>query len=458
MSESSRDIPLSLQGIEKILRFLYQTKKLSSIRNISENTDISMRVVKNILLQLEKFGQVERIVEENKILPKWQITKFGIKVIKKANGIEDDIKFLSIEDELLHNIHIPHKLDELNERKNLTQEKIISKLNQIQIELSKVLGPVLNLNNPVFEDLISFSLKRIKYLRTFMINIPKSPIDLQKEIREIDEKKKATSKIETKKIYAEIVFLNSLIINQLNRISNYLNRLSQLIENQSYSSAFSITNDLREELRFITKLINLRESIKINFHVFSEEQLKQITKNELTINLLEDLIEIPMSEESKFEIIKNIVLEFIHLLNKGQKNLKDHNYEITETVPLYELYQLVLDEKPQLSITIEELEKIVNLLADKEYIPGIKKIEGSNDYYLKVVQLKPQDINEDETKLITLAIQLQKFSIADIVSETGWHIDKIREILEHLSEIGILKYSKSFLHGDQWYIVSEKKP
>ncbi|MFX1500447.1 MAG: hypothetical protein ACFFDH_05715 [Promethearchaeota archaeon] len=456
MSESSRDMPLSLQGIEKILRFLNQTKKLSSIRNISEKTDISMRVVKNILLQLEKFGQVERIVEENKVLPKWQITKFGRKVIKKANGIEDEIKFLSIEDELLHDIQIPRKLDELNDRIDLTQEKIISRLNQMQIELSKVLGPVLNLNHPVFEDLISFSLKRVKYLRTFMANIPKTPVDLHKDLKEIDEKKKTISKIDTRQIYAEIAFLNSVVINQLNRISDYLNRLSQLIENQAYSNAFSIANDLREELRFISKLINLRESIKVNSHVFSDDQLKQITRNELSMTLLEDIIEIPMNEERKIEAIKETVLEFIALLNKGQKKLKDHNYEIAEAIPLYEFHQLILDEKPHLSITIEQLEKTINLLADKGFIPGIKKIEGDEDHYLKVVQLKPQDITEDETKLISIAIQLQKFSIADLVSETDWPIDKVQKILEHLSEIGILKYSKSFLHGEQWYIVSEK--
>jgi len=456
MSETSREMPISLQGIEKILRFLKQTNKLSSIRNISEKTDISMRVVKNILLQLEKFGQVERIVEKNKVLPKWQITNFGKKVIKKANGIEDEIKFLSIEEELLHDIQIPSKLDELKERIDLTQEKIISELNQMQTELSKVLGPILNLNNPIFEDLLSFMMKRVKYLRIFMNGIPKTPVDLHKEIKEIDEKKKAISKKDTKQIYAEIAFLNSVIVNQLNRISDYLTRLSQLIDNQAYSNAFSITKDLREELRLFTKLINLRESIEVNFHIFTDDQLKQIARNELTRNLLEDIVEIPMNEESKIKAIEEAVLEFIALLNKGEKKLKDHNYEITETIPLYELHQLILDEKPQLSFTIEQLEKTINLLADKGFIPGINKIEGNEDQYLKVVQLKSQDINEDETKLISLALQLQKFSVADLVIETGWPINKVKKILERLSEIGILKYSKSFLHGEQWYVISEK--
>jgi len=452
----SRDMPISLQGIEKILRFLTQSKKLSSIRSISENTEISMRVVKNILLQLEKFGQVERIVEENKVTPKWQITKFGRKVVKKANGIEDEIRFISVEEELLHNVRIPAKIEELKDIIKTNQEKIISDLGQAQTKLSKVLGPVLNLNNPIFEDLLSFIMKRVKYLRSFMNNMPETPIDLHKGIKEVDEKKKELSKTVTKQIYAEIAFLNSIIVNQLKRISDYLTRLSQLIENNAISNAYSITKDLREELRLVTKLINLRDSVKINFHVFTDNQLKQIVKNELSINLIEDIVEIPLDEESKIKGIKEAVLEIIALLNKGERKLKDHNYEISDSIPLYELYQLILDEKPQLSFTIEQLEKTINSLADDGFIPGIKKIDGIEGQYLKIVQLKSYDIKEEEIKLISLAIQLQKFTVADIIDKTSWSINKVKQILEDLSEVGILKYSNSFLHGEQWYIISKK--
>ena len=88
-----RELPKSLQGIEIILTYLNERSRESlSIRNISENTGLSMRVTKNILLQLEKFNQIERIVEKNNILPKWKITKFGKKVIKEASGGEKDIE------------------------------------------------------------------------------------------------------------------------------------------------------------------------------------------------------------------------------------------------------------------------------------------------------------------------------------------------------------------------------
>ena len=112
----TRELPISLRGIETILLFLNKkVKTTSSIRNISEQTRLSMRVVKNILLQLEKFNQVERVTVKNNILPKWRITKFGKKVIKEAKGIENTIKFLSREDELLYRISVYESIDDLKE-------------------------------------------------------------------------------------------------------------------------------------------------------------------------------------------------------------------------------------------------------------------------------------------------------------------------------------------------------
>ncbi|TXT55049.1 MAG: hypothetical protein BAJALOKI2v1_700014 [Promethearchaeota archaeon] len=85
-SSSQRDLPISLQGIEIILRYLNQLTEnnLLSMRNISRNTDLSMRVVKNVLIQLETLNLVKRVVEKNKVLPKWGITKLGKQVINSA--------------------------------------------------------------------------------------------------------------------------------------------------------------------------------------------------------------------------------------------------------------------------------------------------------------------------------------------------------------------------------------
>jgi len=453
---TSRDLPISLQGIETILLFLNEKdKKASSIRNISEQTGLSMRVVKNILLQLERFTQVERFIEKNNILPKWRITKFGKRVIKEAKGIEKSIKFPSREDELIYGINIPDSLEGIKQVSKQKQDSIISELNTIQVELSKLLGPILNINNPVFEDLISFIIKRIKFLKTRVSNLPLDPI-ASYTIKKVGEKQRKISKQEEKDLFLEIFFFNSIILNELKRISDFNTNLSHFIENEAISNAYTLAKDLREEIRMLTSLIYQRESINVNSHILSEDDLKQLSKYKVDSKILDNIIQIPMSNDTKQETIKDVVLKFLAMLDKDEKQLNDHNYEITENIPLFALYHLILDENPSLHFTIEELEQIIDSLADDGYIPGIKIIQEDEDHYLKIVQLKAHDISEDESKLISLATKFQKFSLADMIDAIGWSKDKLLKILNDLTTDGILKYSKSFLHGENWYIISEK--
>lgn len=453
---TSRDLPISLQGIETILFFLNEKdKKASSIRNISEQTGLSMRVVKNILLQLERFTQVERFIEKNNILPKWRITKFGKRVIKEAKGIEKSIKFPSREDELIYGINIPDSLEGIKQVSKQKQDSIISELNTTQVELSKLLGPILNINNPVFEDLISFIITRIKFLKTRVSNLPLDPITSY-TIKKVGEKQRKISKQEVKYLFLETIFFNSIILNELKRISDFNTNLSHFIENESISNAYTLAKDLREEIRMLTSLIYQRESINIDSLTLSEDYLIQLSKNKVDSNILDNIIQIPINKDKKKEEIKDIVLKFIAMLNKGEKLLTDHNYEITESIPLFALFQLILDEKPKLEITIEELEHIINGLADNGFIAGIKIIQEDEDHYLKIVQLKAHDISEDEVKIISLATKFQKFTLADLIDSIGWSKEKLFKILNNLTSHGILKYSKSFLHGENWYIVSEK--
>ncbi|NVM37466.1 MAG: hypothetical protein HWN81_17860 [Candidatus Lokiarchaeota archaeon] len=452
----TRELPISLKGIETILLFLNEkNKNPSSIRNISEETGLSMRVVKNILLQLEKFNQVERIIEKNNILPKWQITKFGKKVIKEARGIEKNIEFLSREDELLHGISIPSKVETLKAENTQKQDAIISELGSLQVELSKTLGPILNINNPIFEDLMSFFIKRVKFLKQKVSNIPSDPISLYL-MRKKGEKQKKASNEEIKLIFTEIYFFNSVILNELKRISDFIANLSHLIEDENFSNSYSVALDLREEIRLLSSFINQRESLDVNSHRLSIDDLKELSKNKFTQDIIDNIVEIPLTEDKYNEEIEKFILGLVSRLNKSEIRLEDHNYEIKENIPLYALYQLILDEKPNLNIAIEDLEKAINSLADNGYIPGIKNIEEDEDHYLKVVQLKAHDISEDETKLSILASKLQKFTLADIINETGWSPEKSKNLLSGLTQIGILKHSKSFLHGEQWYVVSEK--
>ena len=453
---TSRDLPISLQGIETILVFLNEKdKKASSIRNISEQTGLSMRVVKNILLQLERFTQVERFIEKNNILPKWRITKFGKRVIKEAKSIEKSIKFPSREDELIYGINIPDSLEGIKQVSKQKQDSIISELNTIQVELSKLLGPILNINNPVFEDLISFIITRIKFLKTRVSNLPLDPI-ASYTIKKVGEKQRKISRQEEKDLFLEIFFFNSIILNELKRISDFNTNLSHFIENEAISNAYTLAKNLREEIRLLTSLIYQRESINVNSHNLSEDYLKQLSKNKVDSKILDNIIQIPMNDDTRKEGIKNVVVKFLAILDKGEKQLTDHNYELAENLPLFALYQLILDENPNLNFKIEELEQAINSLADNGYIPGIKIVQEDEDHYLKIVQLKAHDISEDESKLICLATKFQKFTLADIIDVIGWSKEKLFKILNSLTSHGILKYSKSFLHGENWYIVSEK--
>ena len=84
-----REIPISLRGIENILRVLNNTlKEPSSIRQISVETDLSMRVTKNILMELENLKQVEQIKEKTQKVAKWTLTALGK---KNAKAIETPI-------------------------------------------------------------------------------------------------------------------------------------------------------------------------------------------------------------------------------------------------------------------------------------------------------------------------------------------------------------------------------
>ena len=451
-----RELPKSLQGIESILNYLEEkNKELSSIRNISENTSLSMRVTKNILLQLERFNQIERVTERNNILPKWRITKFGKKVIKEARGKEKIFEFASKEDELLVNIKIPENVNKIRGSNEEKQELIISEINTLQTELSKTLGPIININDPIFEDSLSFMIKKLKFLKKQMSDIPADPI-IQYKLKRKGEKERKVSKEEEKLLLVEISFFNSLILNQLKRIKGFNEKLAYFIENESYSNAFSISKDMREEIRTFTSLISQRSSVNLDYHVFSKEDLKLIAKNKFNSEMISKIIEIPLTEEIKTKAIEELVLNFIAKLNKGDKEIINHTTEITESMPLYELYELILDSKPNLHFTIETLEEVINSLANNGYLPGIRIIQRNETQYLKLVQFKVVDISKYESELISEALKLQSFTLADMVGATGWDSKRVLKMLNHLSEVGILKYSKSYIHGERWFIISEQ--
>jgi len=456
-TKPTRDLPISLQGIEKILQFLAtESKSVVSIRNVSGHTGLSMRVVKNILFQLENFNQVERVLEKNNILPKWRITKFGKRVIKEAGDFESSAIFPSREDELAHNITVPSKIEEIRKECKIKQESIITELNTLQTDLSKTLGPIINANNLIFEDLIGYMIKRVKFLRQITSNFPGDPL-VGVSLKKMDEKKIKVSKEEEKLLLAEIHFFYSVILNELKRMSDFVNKLAQFLENEAYSNGYSIAKDLRDELRILSSLLYQRENLTVNKHKISTEDLKQILKGNINPSILNKLIEPSLSAETRTKAVEEFVLKIVENINKGKFQFDDHNYDIRENIPLITLYNIILDEKPGLNLTIEQLERVINSLADNGYIPGMTIIQEDEDHYLKVVQLKTHDISEDESKLISYSLKVDKITLADVLEKFSWNTEKGTQILDNLTTLGIFKHSKSYLYGNQWYVVSERK-
>ena len=349
---------------------------------------------------------------------------------------------------------IPANIETVGIKIKENKEIIISQLKSIQLDVSKMLGTVLNLNDPIFEDLISTIINRIKNFRQKVSNLSSDPLaTFQLKIK--DEKQKKHSKEEIRNLLIETFFFESVILNEVDRISAFNKLLSQMLENEEYSKGYSKAKDLREELRLLSVLISKRETIKINSHVLSLQNLNLISKNKINSDILSDIIDLLISNEVQSEEIKDLILKLAAKFNKGTKQVSDFSGDIGENIPLYAFYQLILDEKPSFNITIEKLEEIINSLADEGYVPGIKIIQADEDHYLKLVQFKIQDFSENELELISKALRFQSFSLADIVEATGWSTNQVVKILNHLTEIGILKYSKNYLHGDRWYIISE---
>lgn len=456
-SSPTRELPISLQGIEKILICLNDNYKVSlSIREISKKSKLSMRVVKNILLQLEKFNQVERVIEGNNLIPKWRITKFGKRVLKEAKGLGQGIPIVSRDEELLSGVVIPENIKDIKDNLRKTHEAVINELNNIQVDLSKILGSILNINHPVFEDMISFVIKRVKFLKQKFKIVTIDPTSTSTLKKVGDKQKKITKEVE-RLVCVEIFFFNSVIINEIKRIFDITVKLSKYIENLAIPNGLSIANDLREEIRILSSLIYQREAINVDSHILPNEEIKRLSKNKVELNILDNLIEFPTNDDILSKEIEDLVLKLLNKLNKGETELKDHNYKIADFIPLYNLHQLILDEKPNLTFAVDKLEQIVNNLTDDGYIPGIKTIQDTEGNYLKVVQLKAHDVSDDETELILIALKLHKFTLADIVEKTSWPPEKSLEFLYKLTNLGILNYSKSFLHGEQWYVRTEQK-
>lgn len=456
--EAIRNLPKSLQAIEIVLRNLYDKEdELSSIRNVSDATGLSMRVVKNALIQLENFNQVKKVIEKNNVLPKWKITKIGRKVLKQANKT-DKTDTSDIDKEelgLLRNIKIIQDIEVLSRTNKTKIESIKSKLDAIIVEISKVLGPVINLDppNPSFENLISNLLKRLKYFKQEISKFPQNPLK-RLELSKVGEKSKKYPDDLKIKFLAELEFFISMIQNQLTIISLNVNNLAQCLEVGDGSKCSDHAYEINSELRILKILVEALSSIKIDSSLLSEEAMKDLLNNKIGPTILREFMEIPYSNEEKIDSLKKSILDFVGKIENNENFLNSLKMELNDSIPLYALYQTLRDYNPQLDFTIDQLENAIIELADEGYISGIEYIQSDQDHYLKIINFKNRDISDIEREILLNALKFESFSLADMVLATGMKKERITQILASLTEAGILRYTKSFLHGEQWYVAT----
>ena len=137
----------------------------------------------------------------------------------------------------------------------------------------------------------------------------------------------------------------------------------------------------------------------------------------------------------------------------GRDPSPDAKPQLQNIVPLVALYRLIQDQVPDNRPSLELVEQVINELADDGYLAGIRVVEEDADHYFKYVQFHGREINDDEQMLMAVAARLQKLSIADITHELNSPREKALQILDTLTNLGLLKHASTFLEGDQWYVM-----
>jgi hypothetical protein len=449
--EKFREIPISLRGIESILRVLNnELKDPSSIRQISEISGLSMRVAKNILMQLENLKQVERVVEKGQILPKWGLTRLGkenAKAIEKSsNGLnkKSSNRLLEL---LIKNIQIPKNIEEQNTNIGATHRNFLNLLDKVKLNMSKSMGICYNLEQPIFAERLGSIIRKLKSIKTNFSSFRSNPLsfyDLQKK----GTKKKITAR-KKKDFLSEILFINQIMLNQLNIISELELEINKYLEQENYRLFNEIYNQITDQIRILNFLLQKRMSIDDGIHILSEDELNLLQKNKVGLSLLKKFLLPLIQDDRKEEMLKECLLSLISdLLAENSKN-----YNKPYNIPLISFYDLAKDQCKFTGFTVENMEQILIQIGELGLISGIIEIKDDENHIFKIVQLKPYDVSVDEIKLLRFAIRLKSFSMADVMESLSWNQSKVEKILQTMTNNGLLRHSQSYLQGDKWYIL-----
>ncbi len=425
----------------------------TSMREISEATGISMRVTKNVLLQLETLKQVERVTMKNQVLPKWKVSPLGIQVYEEASGVSrktPPAQFRS--KELFDGIEIPNIASKLIGGIPLLHQKVLKHLDGLILDLSKDFGIVLNIGDPRLADNLGEILKQVKYCRQLMGNLPPNPL-MPFMLKKYGEKTPKLPKDEEHKVYAEVFFFDSLIVNQASIISGINEEFGNGLLSRDESSINTHIQSLQKETRQLLHFIRMRGTIAVNSHNLSDLNLDSLLANDLSPTLYKGIIQSPLDVD-KSEVLRSLILNSLSISINGDSSSSTELKP--DFIPLLTLYQQLQNAHPELQFSIEQIEEIINSLAGK-YIPGVRIFKGNDGTQLKVIQLASRDLLAEEKEVLSNALQLQKFSLIDIMTKMNWPESKIVKVLQELTKRGMLRHSSSYLHGEMWYVVSSQE-
>ncbi|MHA1797270.1 MAG: hypothetical protein ACTSVY_02380 [Candidatus Helarchaeota archaeon] len=449
--EKIREIPISLRGIESILHVLNnELREPSSIRQISERTGLSMRVAKNILMQLENLKQVERVVEKGQILPKWSLTRLGIenaKAIEKSPNGENSKPSNKFSELLLNNIQISKNIEDQNIKIGATHRNFLSLLDRLKLNLSKSMGICYNLEKSIFAERLGDIIRKLRDIRSNFSDFSTNPLAVY-SLHKKGTKKKISAKLK-KDFLSEILFINQIMLNQLNFISGLDLEINKSLEQENYRLFNEIYNQITDQIRILYFLLQKRKSVNDGIHILSEDEIHMIQKNNFGLSLLKKFLPPLIQDNRKEEILKESLTALIsELLNENSIN-----NNISYNIPLVSFYELTKDYCNYTGFSIENLEHVLRQFAKQGIISGIIEIKDSENRIFKIVQLKPYDVSADEITLLRLAIHLKSFSIADVMENLVWNQHKVEKILQTMTDNGLLRHSKSYLQGDKWYIL-----
>ena len=245
------------------------------------------------------------------------------------------------------------------------------------------------------------------------------------------------------------MFTNQILLNQLNFISELELEINKYLEQENYRLFNEIYNQIADQMRILDFLIQKRTSVDDGIHILAEDELNLLQKNKVGLSLLRKFLPPLIQDNRKEELLKECLLSLISDLLA--ENSEDFNKPYN--IPLVSFYELAKDQCKFTGFTIENLEHVLIQIAEQGLISGIIEIKDDENHIFKIVQLKPYDVSVDEIKLLRLAIRLKSFSMADVMENLGWNQLKVEEILQTMSNNGLLRHSQSYLQGDKWYIL-----